>query len=196
MKILLVPFKTKEFIYKTDNTFIRGSEEFFIPEFVTELGASPSMVVRIEKSAKYVSEKFASRYYSELSTGINLYPFDLLNIDNESSFYLKGSKAFTLDNTTFCSKLFVPKKQMLSQDCQISKKNLEFSTGKMTLSLSMQGLPGEAEINKIIEKASKYATLKCGDLIFMDLSDPAEVCKGEEILLCHPSGPRVNLFIK
>ncbi len=185
MKILLVPFLNGEFIFKTDNTLIKSSREYFQPDFVEALGAAPAFVVRIDKSAKYVSAKFAKRYYSEITTGINLSPFNLV----QSAYYL--------DNTTFFTDKFININNIHSYSgADAISLNLRFVAGEKTIIIEKKDFPTQKQINQIIENSTKFATLKCGDLIYVELAFPAPVVKGDSVIMDHFSSPELEVFIR
>ncbi|MCK9305462.1 MAG: hypothetical protein PHP30_04710 [Bacteroidales bacterium] len=195
MKILLYSFVTKEFLYKTDNTLIKSSREFFIPVTVTALSVTPALVFRIDKSAKYVSAKFAHRYYSQMAVGLNLYPVNLIPLatDYKGNGYLPGSVAFTMDNTSFISEEMCPVKALFNRESGIE---LIFRTGSEIREFSAKDLPRKEELNSIIESSTINTTLKSGDLIYLELCAPVSVSAGDYVALDHISGSPVELFIR
>ncbi|GEM_PF-2190677 len=185
MKILLVPFSDGEFIFKTDNTLIKSSREYFQPDFVKTLDAAPALVVRIDKSAKYVSAKFAKRYYSGITTGINLCPNDLV----QSAYYL--------DNTTFFTDKFINVNNIHSNSgADAISVSIRFDAGDKSILIDKKELPSGDRINQIIENSTKFATLKCGDLIFIELSAPIPVVKGDSVNMGHFTSAELEVFIR
>ena len=45
-----------------DDVLLRNNDDFYIPDFSSELSCVPQLVVRLCKLGKYVSERFAGRY--------------------------------------------------------------------------------------------------------------------------------------
>lgn len=193
MKILVYPFLTKEFIYKTDNTLIKSSREFFIPGYVTALSVAPALVFRIDKSAKYVSAKFAHRYYSQMSVGLNLYPVNLIPTDFKEGKYFPGTVAFTMDNTTFISEDTCHVKELFNRDTGVE---LIFRAGPEIKKFPLKNLPGKEVLNNVIESSTINTTLKSGDLVYIELCAPLFISAGDYIAFDHISGSPAELFIR
>ena len=62
---------------KPESAIIREGKPFFVPDFAERFDYETELVVRISKLAKNVSERFAHRYYDEVTVGIDFTARDL-----------------------------------------------------------------------------------------------------------------------
>ena len=58
---------------RPDTTLVRGARDFYLPDDFSFVDARPCRWIRILKSAKAVQERFASRYYDAVGSGLLLY---------------------------------------------------------------------------------------------------------------------------
>lgn len=58
---------------RPDTTLVRGARDFYLPDDLSWVEARPCTWIRILKSAKAVQERFASRYYDAVGSGLLLY---------------------------------------------------------------------------------------------------------------------------
>ena len=131
--------------------------QFYIPDFTKEVHYEAEIVVRIEKMGKNIAERFAHRYYNQIALGLDLTARDLQAQQKAKGLPWEISKAF--DNSAIVGNL-------------LSKENFDLS--KLNFSLEKNGQlvqQGNTEnmihsIDQIIAYASKFFTLKTGDLIF------------------------------
>jgi 2-keto-4-pentenoate hydratase/2-oxohepta-3-ene-1,7-dioic acid hydratase in catechol pathway len=116
------------------------------------------MVVKINRLGKNIAEKFANRYYDELTVGIDFTARDLQKSLKEKGLPWEISKSF--DNSAaignFVSKGEFQDIQDINFHLDINKETVQKgNTSNMIYS-----------IDKIIAYVSQYFTLKIGDLIF------------------------------
>lgn len=71
-------------IVRPDTTWSRNNDDYYVPEFVSEISWSPVLCVRISRLGKCIGEKFASRYYDGAGRGVLLYPENLIDGTPES----------------------------------------------------------------------------------------------------------------
>lgn len=55
-----------------DSCLLRNNEHFYIPNFSSDIEAYACLVLKINKLGKYFAPKFASRYYSGYTLGIDM----------------------------------------------------------------------------------------------------------------------------
>lgn len=130
---------------------------FYIPDFTSNVHYEAEIVVKIDKVGKNVAERFAHRYYNELTVGIDLTARDLQSELKKKGLPWEISKAF--DNSAIVGHF-------------ISKELLDVAN--IDFSLLLNDTPVQVgntsdmihSIDKIIAYASQYFTLKTGDLIF------------------------------
>jgi hypothetical protein len=185
MNIVVFSVNNSGFYFKTDNTLVKGSKDFFVPDIVERLYVSPSFVAKINKSAKCVSSNYAERYYNETGVGCVLYPLNLI----ESSSLLTSGIALSLDYSAYTSENFMDKHK-LSGDIvfKFGGNQFDFPTGA--------GDDILRKVNLAIERITRYCTLKSGDLIFIELGKMNEISISEEISIIYAELPPLSFFIR
>ncbi len=146
------------FFHKGDS-LLRPNTPFFIPEWSQQIDYEAEIVVQIDRVGKYISERFAHRYYSKLSIGIDLTARDLQREAIRLGRPWTASKAF--DNSAVVGSW-------------IDKNDLNYPNEAIRLKLLRNGeIVQEAlssnmlhSIDKIIAHISERHTLKMGDIIF------------------------------
>jgi 2-keto-4-pentenoate hydratase/2-oxohepta-3-ene-1,7-dioic acid hydratase in catechol pathway len=154
---------------KPDTAHLRKNLPFYIPSFSNDVHHELELVIRIDKHGKKIEERFAHKYYSEITVGV-----DFTARDKQSELKSKGlpwelAKAF--DTSAAVGKMVDKNRFKDLQNINIKLlKNGEIvqqgNTNNMLFS-----------INKIISFVSQYITLKKGDFIFT--GTPAGVGKVE-----------------
>jgi 2-keto-4-pentenoate hydratase/2-oxohepta-3-ene-1,7-dioic acid hydratase in catechol pathway len=143
---------------KPETALILKRHPFFIPDFSTDVHHELEVVVRINKLGKHIEERFAHKYYTELTVGIDFTARDLQRTLKSKGLPWELAKAF--DGSALVGN-FIDKHSIkdLNQLHFSLKKNghtvQSGNTGDMLFS-----------IDRIIAYASTYFTLKTGDLIF------------------------------
>lgn len=156
---------------KPDSALLTDEKKrFFIPDFSSDIHYETELVVKIDKIGKNIAEKFAHRYYNEITLG-----FDFTARDIQAELKKKGlpweiSKAF--DNSAAIG-TFVSKTKFLK-----NVNELDFSMTKNGIVAQSSNTSQMIHsIDKIVSYASRFFTLKTGDLIFT--GTPAGVGKVE-----------------
>lgn len=143
---------------KPKTAFLPSGRDFYYPGFTQDLHYECELVIKISKNGKHIQEKFAHKYFSEISLGI-----DFTARDVQSKLKAKGlpwelAKAF--DNSAPAG-LFQPLTE--GQDVQdlnfILKVNNEERQAGHTADMIFS-------VAQIIAFASRYFSLQMGDLIF------------------------------
>jgi 2-keto-4-pentenoate hydratase/2-oxohepta-3-ene-1,7-dioic acid hydratase in catechol pathway len=62
---------------KPKSALLQPHTPFYYPEFTNELHYECELVLRISKNGKYIQEKFASKYYDAITTGIDFTARDI-----------------------------------------------------------------------------------------------------------------------
>ncbi len=143
---------------KPETAQLQRRQPFFMPDFSDDIHYEAEIVIKICKLGKNIDEKFAHKYYEELSIGIDFTARDLQANLKSKGLPWELAKAF--DSSAPVGE-FIPKSDFESvQDIGFSlKKNEEIvqigTTSDMIFS-----------IDNIISFVSRYFTLKKGDLIF------------------------------
>lgn len=143
---------------KPDSALLKNGKPFFIPSFSNQVEYEAEIVLKISRVGKNIAEKFAHRYYSEVTIGIDFTARDLQRQQKESGGPWEICKAF--DNSAAIGE-FVP----LEKVGKISDLNFSLNlNGKTVQKANTSEMIFSAD--KIIAYVSQYFTLKTGDMIF------------------------------
>lgn len=155
-----------EMLLKGDSSLLNNKKPFFIPDYTSDVRYKPSLVLRVSRLGRNVQERFASRYYDAVAMGADFIAYDLLPDTQAGSW----TKAVAFDNAMAVGE-FVEKE----------KANID-----MELCMSTE---------EAIAQASRYMTIRQGDLIFIDeMSEAAKVHRDE--VICLEMNQTENLYCK
>lgn len=144
------------FFMKSDTALLKENK-FYYPSFTQDLHYECEIVVKISKTGKNIDERFAHKYYNEISLGIDFTARDLQSECKKNGLPWELAKSF--DNSA-----------------PIAEKWLDIS--KVTLPIHFEFLQNNIlkqksnsaemlfSIEQIIAYVSKFITLKTGDLIY------------------------------
>ena len=143
---------------KPDTTIGQSNTPFYIPDFSNEVHHEIELVIRINRIGKHIQEKFAHKYYDQISVGIDFTARDL-----QAQLKAKGlpwEKAKSFDGATVLG-------GWVSKDQFEDLQNLNFHLDK-------NGAPvqqGNSKfmlytIDQLIAYVSTFFTLKIGDVLF------------------------------
>ncbi|MCH2195443.1 fumarylacetoacetate hydrolase family protein [Kordia sp.] len=143
---------------KSDTSILLKKQPFFIPDFSKEIHHEVEVLVKINKLGKYIDQKFAHKYYNEISVGVDFTARDL-----QSKLKAKGlpwEKAKAFDGSAVVGK-------WISKDQFEDINNLNFKLEKNN-EVVQQGNTKQMlwKIDELIAYVSQYFTLKIGDIIF------------------------------
>lgn len=143
---------------KPDSALLSKGKPFFIPSFAKRFDHEIEIVVKIKHLGKNILERFAHRYYDEVTIGIDFTARDLQEQLTSKGLPWELCKGF--DNSAvigkFVCKDTLPPIQELHFNLDIDGQTKQVGySGNMIHS-----------IDKIIAFASRFFTLKTGDLIF------------------------------
>ena len=143
---------------KADSALLKDGKPFFIPDFTKELHHEAEIVVKIDRLGKNIAERFAHRYYDEITVGIDFTARDLQRKQKELGLPWEIAKSFDHSAAvgTFISKDVVADIQNLNFHLDINHNTVQ------------QGNTSEMiyTVDRIISYISQFFTLKIGDLIF------------------------------
>ena len=153
-------FESKEpvIFMKPESAQLKDGKPFFIPDFSKEVHYETEIVLKINRLGKCIEEKFAHRYYDELTVGIDFTARDLQRNLKQQGLPWEISKAFDSSAAIgrFISKDEFHDAQNINFHLDINSKTVQHgNTQDMIYS-----------IDKIIAYVSQFFTLKIGDLIF------------------------------
>lgn len=143
---------------KPETALVLKRNPFFIPDFSEDVHYEAELVVRINKLGKHIQEKFAHKYYDEISVGIDFTARDLQARLKEKGLPWEKAKAF--DGSAAVGK-FISKKKLRDPD------NINFQLFQ-NQELKQDGHSRDMlySIDRLIAYISGFFTLKIGDLIF------------------------------
>jgi 2-keto-4-pentenoate hydratase/2-oxohepta-3-ene-1,7-dioic acid hydratase in catechol pathway len=137
---------------------LKNNKPFYLPNFSSEVHYELELIVKIDRLGKNIAEKFAHRYYSSIGLGVDFTARDLQRKLRPLGNPWEICKAF--DGSAVVSQ-FVP----LAEFENIS--NLNFFL-EIDGNIVQKGNTADMifSVDKIIAYASKFFTLKIGDIIF------------------------------
>lgn len=144
---------------KAESSLLKDGKPFFIPDFSSEIHYETEIVVRIDRLGKNIAERFAHRYYSEVTVGIDFTARDLQRELRAKGLPWEVSKAF--DGSAVVGR-FVPLGEV-GGDVQSIPFRLDIG-GKTVQTGNTRDML--FTVDRIIAYASRFFTLKMGDLIF------------------------------
>jgi acylpyruvate hydrolase len=167
------------FFIKPDSAIIRNDEPFYLPDFSDDIHYEAEIYVRIHKKGKNVQAKYAVSYYKEIGIAIDMTARDIQQQCKDKGLPWEKAKAF--DGSAPMSDGI-----LLTEFSDI--QDIHFELWKNG-ALVQRGWTGDMifTVDRIIEEATKYFTLKIGDVIFT--GTPAGVGKLN-------AGDRLQAFIE
>lgn len=144
---------------KPESAVLKEGRPFFIPDFAKRFDYETEIVVRINRLGKSIAERFAHRYYDEVTVGIDFTARDLQNELKEKGLPWDLCKGF--DGSAAIGEWI--KTDELGKDMNDLNFHLDID-GKMV----QKGWTGDMihSIDRIVAFVSQYFTLKTGDVIF------------------------------
>ena len=159
---------------KPKSAMLQPHTPFYYPEFTNELNYECELVLRISKNGKYIQEKFASKYYDAVTTGIDFTARDIQNELKEKG--LPWEKAKAWDNSAIIGK-WLPFTGIKN------KKDINFCLYK-NKELVQQGNSSHMlhNFDEIVAYISNYFSVNIGDVIFTGTpAGVGEVVVGDEL---------------
>ncbi len=179
------PIPTEPILFmKPETALLQKNLPFYYPEFSKDIHFETEIVLKISKMGRHIEPMFANRYYDEIGIGIDFTARDMQAQCKAKGLPWEISKSF--DHSAPIGK-FIPKIKFPFMDdikfhLEINKNRVQEGNTKNML----------FSFDAIISYASKYFTLKKGDLIFtgtpanvgsVKIGDRLEAYIGQEKLL-------------
>ncbi|HET9571311.1 MAG TPA: fumarylacetoacetate hydrolase family protein [Bacteroidales bacterium] len=136
----------------------RANKPFFLPDFSNEIHYETELVVRICKLGKNIAARFAHRYYEEVTVGLDLTARDIQQRLRKAGMPWEICKGFdgSAQLGEFVNLKDLGDIQNLDIKLDINGKTVQNGcTADMIFT-----------VDTVIEYASRFFTLKTGDLIF------------------------------
>jgi len=152
---------------KPDTALLQRRLPFFIPKFSNEIHHELELVIKISKNGKNIEERFAHKYFDEITVGIDFTARDLQQQLKSKGLPWELSKGFDGSG---------PVGEFISVKEMESLRNINFHLN-INGELRQKGNSSDMifSFEKIISYISQFITLKKGDLVFT--GTPAGVAK-------------------
>ena len=143
---------------KPDSAVLPKEQDFYIPEFTSNVHYEVEVLVKIKKVGKHIDQKFAGSYYDEVGLGIDFTARDLQ--DELKAKGLPWEKAKGFDGAAVIGK-WLPK----STFSDMNKLNFSLRVNNR---LVQEGNTGHMlwKIDELIAYVSQFFMLKKGDILF------------------------------
>ncbi len=143
---------------KADSALLTGGKPFFIPDYTQQCEYETELVVRINHLGRSIPERFAHRYYDEVSVGIDFTARDFQRELRSAGLPWELCKGF--DGSAVVG-TWVP----LSQVGEVQDLHFHLDVNGHTV---QRGYTGDMlhGVDKVISFISRYFTIKTGDIIF------------------------------
>ncbi|NDW19329.1 FAA hydrolase family protein [Dysgonomonas sp. 216] len=144
---------------KPDSALLKDGKAFYIPDFTNDVHYELELVVKINRLGKNIAERFAHRYYADVSVGIDFTARDLQNDLKKKGLPWEISKAF--DGAAVLGEF-------------VGRDSLSNSVDSLHFSLLKNGECVQNantsemlfSVDQIVAYASRFFTLKIGDIIY------------------------------
>jgi 2-keto-4-pentenoate hydratase/2-oxohepta-3-ene-1,7-dioic acid hydratase in catechol pathway len=174
---------------KPDSSILKNNKPFFLPDFSSNIHYEVEVVVKISKLGKGISAKFASRYYDEVTVGIDITARDLQSRQSAAGLPWEISKSF--DGAA-------PIGNFIPVNDKIDIKDLDFRleiNGRNVQRSNTSDLI--FSVDQIIEYVSRFFTLKTGDLIFTGTpSGVGQLKRNDNLVAYLGDKPLLDFLIK
>jgi len=143
---------------KPESALLLNNKPFFYPDFSTDIQYETEVVIKINRLGKNIAPEFAHRYFSEITLGIDFTARDLQRRCKEKGHPWEIAKSF--DNSA-------PVGRMVAKTTFADIQNVNFRLD-INGTTVQQGNTKDMifTVDQIIAHASKFFTLKMGDMIF------------------------------
>ncbi|MFH0760115.1 MAG: fumarylacetoacetate hydrolase family protein [Bacteroidota bacterium] len=143
---------------KPETALVKGNKPFFYPDFSSDVQHEVEIVLKICKVGKNIEQRFAGRYFEELTVGIDFTARDLQEQAKEKRIPWEICKAFdgSAPVGMFIHKSTLPDLNNFSFGLTLNGKRVQTgSSSDMIFSFDY-----------IIAYVSRFFTLQMGDLLF------------------------------
>ena len=149
---------TPVFFMKPDSSLLLNNKPFFHPDFSAEIHHEVEIVLKISRLGKNIEPRFASRYYKQLTVGIDFTARDLQKLCIKDGKPWEIAKSF--DQSAAVGKFInldtIPDPKAIRFQLDINNMTVQKgNTADMLFTF-----------DQLISYISKFVTLKTGDLIF------------------------------
>lgn len=143
---------------KPQTALLKDNKPFYLPDWSSDMHYEMEVVLKVCKQGKYIEEKFAHKYFDEVSVGIDFTARDLQAQQKAKGLPWEISKAF--DNSAVLGEI--------KKISELGKSNGFHFHLLLNGSKVQDGNTDDMifSFEKIIAYASQFFTLQVGDLIY------------------------------
>ncbi len=164
------------FFLKPDTALLPKDRAFYIPDFSKDIHHEIELVLKISKEGKNIAEEFASRYYDQITVGIDYTARDIQQKQKEKGLPWEPAKAF--DHSAPVGEFIALTD--LKKPVDIHFKLLINGELKQKGSSLLMLF----SFDKIISYVSRYITLRKGDMIFTGTPSGVGPVAAGDVLEC------------
>ena len=158
---------------KPDTSIIQKNQPFFIPEFSNEIHYEIEIILKFNRLGKHIESKFSNKYFNQISLGIDFTARDFQNKFKKRGLPWDISKGFD------SSALIGDWKSIKTYDLDNINFRLE-KNGKIVQQSNSKNMI--CKIDELIAYASKYFTIKIGDIMFTGTPEGVGVVSENDVL--------------
>ena len=143
---------------KAKNALLQPNRPFYYPEFSKDIHYEAELVVKMSKNGKHIGEKFARKYYEQITVGIDFTARDIQQKQKEKGLPWEIAKAF--DDSAAAGR-FLP----IPEGKDIQELHFELRKNGQTV---QKGHTADMlnTVDAVIAYASSFFSLNIGDLIY------------------------------
>lgn len=146
-------------IFMKADSVLKDGKPFYLPDFSDEVHYETEVVIKIDRLGKNIDERFAARYYDEVTVGIDFTARDRQRALRAAGMPWELCKAF--DNAAAIG-TFVP---LASVGGDISRLTFRLDLNGRTVQRG-QTVDMLFSVDRIVAFISRFFTLRMGDLIY------------------------------
>ena len=157
---------------KPDTSLCQPNLPFYIPNFTNDVQYEAEVIILINRIGKHIQTKFAHKYYDKVSLGIDFTARDLQNELKSKGLPWEKSKSF--DGSALIGKWY-------SKEIFFDINNTPFKLLKNNRLVQKSNTSSMIwSVDELISYASKFFTLKIGDIIFTGTPSGVGTLKKED----------------
>ena len=158
---------------KPDSAVLRQRDAFYIPAFTQDVHYEIELLVRINRLGKHIQSKFAHKYFTQVSVGLDFTARDVQSQLKSKSLPWEKAKAF--DQSAAIGKwVELGNKEIGDIQIELKKNGATVQNGNTNQMIF--------KVPELIEDISRYFTLKIGDIIFTGTPEGVgPVCAGDHL---------------
>lgn len=156
---------------RPDSAVLRENDDFYVPHFSSDIECSVGVLVRINRLAKCLDERFASRCYDSVGAGVAFVARDVM-----LNAIAKGNPC---DEAYCFDRSFAVSPEWVDVATIGTRTDFEFAIGENRHRVVVDNLC--RAIDSAVSRASCLATLKTGDMVYVGIGNLSSVRRGDDV---------------